>query len=322
MVENKPVIQTSTLIVGYGYLGKRVADALLRQNPENVIFATTRSKDKAELIARAAVQPIVADWTDRRSLKHLPCCNRVLVAVSYDPSSGRTRDESQVGGLSNLLDFVSPTADICYISTTGVYHQVDGSWVDENSPTRPRAVGGMAHLRAESLLHCRRPGNVLDMSGSRGRWTILRLAGIYGPGRIPRVNDVNASRPIDGPDGGYLNLIHVDDAVSAVLAAWDCANRSNLYAVADDQPVIRRMFYEQIAKLAGAPSPIFATKSGRYTPAAILSSRSLSNKRIWNRRFRRDLLPRLAYRDYIDGLNALSLSTYRSPTKGVVAHTE
>ena len=160
------------------------------------------------------------------------------------------------------------------------------------------------------------------MSGSRGPWTILRLAGIYGPGRIPRVNDVIASRPIDGPHGGYLNLIHVDDAVSAVLAAWDCANRSNLYAVADDQPVIRRMFYEQIAKLTGAPSPIFATKSDRYTPAAILSSRSLSNKRIWNRRFRRDLLPRLAYRDYIDGLNALSLSTYRSQTKGVVAHTE
>jgi len=303
-----PVNETSTLIVGYGYLGKRVADAILRQSPENTVFATTRSKAKADLIAGLSIQPIIADWTDRRSLTHLPSCKRVVVAVSYDPRSGRSRDESQVGGLSNLLEFLPAEADICYISTTGVYHQTDGSWVDETSPARPRAAGGLAHLRAESLLHNRRP---------HGRWTILRLAGIYGPGRVPRVNDVIAGRPVDGPHGGYLNLIHVEDAANAVLAAWECKDRSRLYAVADDRPVIRSAFYEQIARLTGAPSPRFTSQlvggdtSGANAtnplPAAVLSSRSLSNKRIWNRRFRRDLMPELAYRDYVDGLLAVDL---------------
>jgi len=305
---SKPVNETTTLIVGYGYLGKRVADAIVRQSPETKVFATTRSKAKAELIAGLSVTPIIADWTDRRSLSHLPSCNRVLVAVSYDPRSGRSRDESQVGGLSNLLEFVSPDADVCYISTTGVYHQTDGSWVDETSPARPRAAGGEAHLRAESLLHKRRPD---------GRWTILRLAGIYGPGRIPRVKDVIAGRPVDGPHGGYLNLIHVEDAANAVLSAWECTQRSRLYAVADDKPVIRRAFYEQIARLTGSPIPSFTTMTaGRDAlgptvkdtqPTGFLSSRSLSNKRIWNRRFRRDLMPQLAYRDYIEGLSASDL---------------
>lgn len=307
MAMNKASSLTATLIVGCGYLGKRVALAELRQSPGRKVYATTRSPEKAEQFAAQGIVPIIADWTDRRTLAKLPPCDRVLVAVSYDRRGRLSRDESQVGGLSHLLDFVSPEADICYISTTGVYHQTGGLWVDENSPARARAEGGVAHLRAESLLHKRRP---------YGLWTILRLAGIYGPDRIPRVADVIHGRPIEGPHGGYLNLIHVDDAADAVLAAWDLATsdgarRERLYAVADDRPIIRRAFYEEIARLARVAAPIFTTQ-GNDSPAAVLSSRSASNKRIWNRRFRRALMPRLTYRDYIDGLAALDFGNHGS----------
>jgi len=301
---NKASSLTTTLIVGCGYLGKRVALAELRQFPGKTVYATTRSPEKAKQFAAQGISPIIADWTDRRTLAKLPNCDRVLVAVSYDRRGRLSRDESQVGGLSHLLDFVSPAADVCYISTTGVYHQTGGLWVDENSPARARGEGGLAHLRAESLLHKRRP---------HGRWTILRLAGIYGPGRIPRVADVIHGRPIEGPHGGYLNLIHVDDAADAVLAAWNCERRERLYAVADDRPIIRRAFYEEIARLARVAAPVFTTQ-GNDLPAAVLSARSASNKRIWNRRFRRDLMPRLTYRDYIAGLTALDFGNrgYRS----------
>jgi nucleoside-diphosphate-sugar epimerase len=323
MTMDKLFSDSSTLIVGCGYLGNRVAIALKTRFCDSRVFATTRSPGRASELAKAAIEPILADWTDRRTLTQLPRCSRVLVAVSYDSRSGKTREESQVGGLRNLLDFLPHDTDICYISTTGVYHQTDGSWVDESSPARPRAEGGLAHLRAESLLHSHRPS---------GKWTILRLAGIYGPGRVPRAADVIAGRVIEGPHAGYLNLIHVEDAADAVIAGWALesigapkqqvravqgqSRRQRLYAVADDLPVIRRAFYEQIAKQAGVAPPRFSTEStavGSSSPkpssrsAAFLSSRSGSNKRIWNRRFRRDLMPRLRYRNYIDGLSALEL---------------
>jgi nucleoside-diphosphate-sugar epimerase len=280
-----------TLIVGCGYIGSRVSQMLVSAGQGGPVYAMTRNRAKADQLAVAGFEPIVADWTDRRTLAHLPACDRVLVAVSYDARSGIPRDAAQVGGLRNLLDFVNPDTDICYLSTTGVFHQADGRWVDETSPARPIGEGGIAHLRAESLLHRHRPG---------GRWTILRLAGIYGPGRIPRVNDVIQNRPIDGPYTGFLNLIHRDDAAEAILATWQLARPHRLYLVGDDAPVIRSTFYEKIATLTRSPAPIF-----RKTETPSLSARSGGNKRIWNRRMRRDLLPKMHFPTYAEGLTDL-----------------
>jgi len=281
-----------TLIVGYGYIGSRVAQWLQADGNGEPVYAVTRNRQKADQLAAQGLTPIVADWTDRRTLASLPSCKRVLVAVSYDARSGRSREESQVGGMNHLLHRLSLQSDICYLSSTGVFHQNDGRWVDESSPARPLGAGGVAHLRAESLLHRHRPG---------GRWVILRLAGIYGPDRIPRVADVLAGRPIDGPHSGYLNLIHRDDAAAAVMAAWARGNdRQRLYLVSDDRPVIRRRFYEQIAVLSGVQAPQFAPNAN---PS--LSARSISNKRIWNRRLRHDLLPQLRFPTYVEGLTDL-----------------
>ncbi len=288
-----------TLVFGCGYIGGRVAKRMLaasRHHDRGPVYTVTRSRERADSLARAGFEPIIADWTDRRTLRSLPLCGRTLVAVSFDPLGGFSREASQVGGLANLLDFVHAQTDLVYLSTTGVYHQVDGSWVDERSPARATYDGARAHLRAETLLQRR---------WCSGRWTVLRLAGIYGPGRIPRASDVLAGRPIDGATDGYLNLIHGDDAADAVIAAWSSAqgtesHPSRLYVVADDVPVVRRRFYEQIARLARVAPPQFCKSKGE-----VLSRRSASNKRIWNRRFRQELMPRLTYRSFVEGLSAI-----------------
>ncbi len=280
-----------TLIFGCGYVGQRVAERLRNADPSEAVYTVTRSQQKADRLARLGCEPIIADWTDRRSLAGLPNVARVLVAVSYDRRSRLSRDDSQVGGLGNLLDFVAADCDLIYLSSTGVFHQTDGRWVDEATPARPRAAGGQAHLRGEELLWRRRP---------TAAWVVLRLAGIYGPGRIPRINDVVAERPIDGPNGGFLNLIHLEDAAAAILAAWRQPQRSRLYLVSDDRPVIRRDFYRAIASLVGAPSPQFVSQNRDS-----LSSRSASNKRVWNRRLRHQLLPQMTFPDYFRGLTAI-----------------
>jgi len=280
---------TGTLVFGAGYVGSRVAQWARQRYPGQPVYVVTRSRAKAAAWSRQGFLPVVADWNDGRILEDLPDCGRVLVAVSFDARAGYSREESMVGGLRRLLNRLPPEADLVYLSTTGVYHQTDGSWVDETSPTRPVGPGGQAHLRAEELLHRLRP---------TGRWVILRLAGIYGPGRLPRAKDILAGRPIEGPNRGFLNLIHRDDAAAAVLAAWDRPDRKHrLYLVSDDLPVPRRHFYEELARCLRCPPPTFV--SG---PSGNLSARSSSDKRIWNRRIRQEWLPRLLFPDYLRGL--------------------
>lgn len=299
---------TDVLVVGTGYLGSVVAE--MSHPGDTKVFTTTRgsgpTKDdtKTQWMREQGFRPLQFDWTDPTTFGNLPLNQlsanaRVLVAVSYDRNSGMQRYDSQVGGLTNLLRILPADARICYISTTGVYHQTDGRWVDESSPTHPRRLGGRVHLQAEQRLHAMRP---------EGRWTILRLAGIYGSGRVPRVADVIAGRKIAAPDQGYLNLIHVRDAARAVLSAWqqldgsptDDPIRQNkrLYVVGDDCPVPRREFYGEIARQCRVGAPQFISPG----PDAAVSMRSDSNKRVWNRKLRRDLLASLEFPNYRCGL--------------------
>lgn len=272
------------LVFGCGYLGNRIARKSVSAG--SVVWATTRNDQKAQKLANDGIEPLIVDWNDARSLSRLPQVDGVVVAVSYDRKGRLDRYQSQVGGLSRLLDHLPKSTPISYISTTGVYHQTDGVWVDETSPTRPRREGGKVHLQAEQLLHRHRPG---------GPWSILRLAGIYGPDRVPRAADVIAGRKIASPAGGYLNLVHVDDAAEATIRSLESPS-GRLYLVADDQPVLRRAFYQQIASHYGAAEPSFES------PDAKRSLRSDSNKRIWNRRMKRELMPTLRFPTYRQGL--------------------
>ena len=278
-----------TLVVGCGYLGQCVAQLAAKRGGR--LWGTTRSEAKAKTLADNGIPPVIIDWTQPQTLSDLPEVDQVVVAVSYDRNSQQDRYESQVGGLQNLLSVLPPHVNVCYISTTGVYHQTDGSWVDEDSPTDPNRPGGRVHLQAEQLLRDRR---------NDSPWSILRLAGIYGPHRIPRAADVIAGRPIVSSPDGYLNLIHVHDAAHAVLASWE-QDQQKMYVVCDDQPVIRREFYQEIAIQTGSDSPTFQMP----TPDSPDRVRFSSSKRIRNERFRKELAPALLFPTYKQGLAAI-----------------
>ncbi len=302
---NSPLCTPSLLIVGCGYLGVRVA-----QQARSIgwsVVATTRNSSRWQSFTEQGFYPLKFDWNDSRDLVSLSSTlearevDRILIAVSYDRHSEIDRYASQVDGLARLLHTVgsasqrtgSRSPDVCYISTTGVYHQTGGVWVDESSATRPTRDGGRAHLFAEAKLR-----SCLGESP----WTILRLSGIYGPGRVPRAVDVRAGRPIASPADGHLNLIHVDDAATGVIAAFESvASRQRLYIASDDCPVVRRHFYEEIARQTHSPAPVFVDPAKDSS----VHFRSETDKRIWNRRFKRDLVPRLQYPSYVEGLQAI-----------------
>lgn len=282
------------LIFGCGYLGQRVA-RLWRQRGD-AVYAVTRSADKAQALRREGIRPLLADIT--ASLPEdggfWPAeIDTVLFAVGYDRGSTASIRDVYVGGLARVLDALPGSVErLIYISSIGVYGDAAGQWVDEETPCHPVREGGQASLAAEELLRSHQRGD---------RSVILRLAGLYGPGRIPRADTLLAGQPIDAPAEGYLNLIHVDDAAAIVLLAESKAPLPRTYVVSDGQPVVRSEYYRELARLLGAPPPQFVAPH----PDSPAARRAASNKRASNRRLVAELEPELRYPSYREGLAAI-----------------
>jgi nucleoside-diphosphate-sugar epimerase len=288
------------LIVGCGYLGGRVAR--LWQRAGEQVWVLTRSAEKARLLSGEGFSTIIADTNNIRdsppSVVPASGFSTVLYSVGYDRHSPQPIEQVYAGGLAKLLasdvfnSARGPTCRWIYISSTGVYGAAAGDFVDEETPPQPAREGGRASLAAEQILRD-------HPHGSRG--IILRLAGIYGPGRIPRAADLQAGRPINAPAEGWLNLVHVDDAALIVLLADQQSEVPNLYCVSDNSPVQRGDYYRELSRLLCAPEPRFVSAD----PGSPASLRARSDKRIRPTKLFRELAPKLLYPSYREGLTAI-----------------
>jgi nucleoside-diphosphate-sugar epimerase len=235
---------TDRLIVGCGYLGRRVA-ARWRADGGRV-WATTRSPRRSDELRGLGVEPIIADVLDPSTLRRLPTVATVLYCVGLDRAAGVPMRRLHVGGLGNVLDVLPAPGRLVYISSTSVYGQTGGEEVDETAATEPVEESGAVVLEAEGLLRGRLPAAV-----------VLRFAGIYGPERLLRAQALKAGEPIGGGAEKWLNLIHVEDGAAAVLAAEARGAPGGVYNVSDGCPVRRSEFYGCLAELLGAPPPQF-----------------------------------------------------------------
>src|SRR5262245_43756932 len=196
----------ANLIFGCGYLGQRVARLWLAGG--ETVFAVTRTDQRAGQLAEAGIKPIVANLLGQAKPQLPAEIRTVLFAVGHGRDSRQSIRDVYVRGLATVLDWLPASVErLIYVSSTGVYGQSDGQVVDEDTTCNPLREGGRACLEAEQLLQGNRFGP---------RAIILRLAGLYGPGRIPRSADLIAGQPIDAPSQGWLNLIHVGDAAQIV----------------------------------------------------------------------------------------------------------
>ena len=279
------------LVVGCGYLGEPIAEHWLRAGHR--VHVLTRSADHASRFSAQGMFPILGDVTRPETLTELPNVEHVLCALGYDRRSGLPIKTIYVDGLKYLLAALPRTITrFVYVSSTGVYGQNDGSWVDENSPCHPTREGGVACLEAEQFLRQHSLGD---------RSIILRMCGIYGPGRVPRMADIQNGRSIATPECGYLNLIYRDDAVSTVLLAERNLVPPDLILVGDGNPVLRRDYFGYLAKLLDAPVPCFTPPQG----TAHVAARALSDKRVANRRMLDRLQITLQYPSFREGLESV-----------------
>jgi nucleoside-diphosphate-sugar epimerase len=265
------------LILGFGYVGSRVGQMLAERGVE--VWAVSRTKPAA--IAESEGHGIHwygADLTEPGTLAGLSG-NFDDVLFSASSSRGTMEDYEDIycRGLQYTMDWLIQTKlpkRFVYLSSTGVYGQDDGNWVDETMPTEPDSQTGRILVRAEKLV-CER----YETSGFPGM--ILRLSGIYGPGRgyaLKRI--LNGDAVIELPGDRWVNMIHRDDAAMAVISALESGVPGETYNVTDNEPVQQRAFYEWLAKSSGMPVPPCVENDPSKPGKRRVTSKRISNSKI------------------------------------------
>ncbi len=284
----------TTLIIGCGYLGGRLG-ALLRHAGEPV-YGTVRSQARAAELRAQGVEPLIVDVLNPGSLGNLPAVDRVFYCVGYDRSAGPLMRAVYVDGLLSVLDHLPrQVTRLVYASSTGVYGQSEGEWVDERTLPSPRTESGRICLDAEERLR--------DWTFNRGGTitaVTLRFAGLYGPGRVVRRALIERGEPIPGDPLKMFNLIHIEDAAAAALKGLSVASPDPVYLVSDDRPVTRLEYYSLLATLLNAQAPTFAPPGA----GSLDDGRDATSKRVANHRMKAGLGVTLIYPDITTGLPA------------------
>lgn len=277
------------LVFGAGYLGSRLVQHWLSEGDQ--ITVVTRSVDSAREWQEQRAGTVIANVADpdtvQAAFQHIPThWSTVLYSIGYDRTSGEDREAVSVEGPAAVAQILRGRFDHwIFTSSTSVYGQTDGEWVDEQSPTEPPTENGARCVRAEQAI---------TEAVGEDKLLIARLAGIYGPGRtLARKESLFNQTPLPGDGQQWLNLIHVDDAASTIDRAAASGHTGTLL-VADNEPVQRCDYYGELARRYGTPPPQFDNEPR--------TSRGASNKRCRNAKLHTTLSFDLQYPTYREGL--------------------
>jgi nucleoside-diphosphate-sugar epimerase len=280
------------LIIGCGYVGLPLGVELLRQG--HAVCGLRRSEEGAALLRSAGLQAVTADITRRGDLARLtPAYDWVVNTVSSSQGGVEEYQEVYFEGARNLIQWLAPAPPRKFIqvSSTSVYGQTDASQVKETSPAEPATPTGRILLAAEKLL--------LDaVREKQFPAVLLRAAGIYGPGRGHYfLQFIQGAAQISDRGERWLNMIHRDDVVGAIITALRSGRAGEIYNLVDDEPVQQVHFFRWLSETLGRNMPPFA-------PEAAAAKRGDTNKKVLNRRLRMELGYALRYPTFRQGCTA------------------
>jgi len=254
-----PQKHETVLIAGAGDVGMRLARRLVAQGKQVVALR------RGVVAADPALRWVRGDLTRPETLRELPAVNAVVFAATPDARDEGAYRAIFIDGLRNLLVALpEPPVRTVFVSSTAVYGEHGGDWVDETTPPDPPGFNGRVLLEAEQWLASRDVGGIS-----------VRLAGLYGPGRtqlLDRLREGKASVPRGRHV--FANRIHVDDAAAAIAHVLALDAPQSLYVGVDDTPLPVDELYDYLAGLMGAPPP------PEGPPAAGIGNKRLSNERL------------------------------------------
>jgi len=230
------------LVAGCGYVGTALGVELAERGDE--VFGLRR--DPSRLPARIA--PVVADLGDPATLGDLPAVDAVVYAAAAAGFAEPLYRGVYVDGLANLLRALDARdrrpRRLLFVSSTAVYAQSDGEWVDETSPA------AFDQWSARALL----AGEALAREGA-AEAIVVRFGGIYGPGRARLVEEARAGATYAPGPPRWTNRIHRDDCAGALAHLLRLPDPAPLYLGVDDEPADRRDVLAWLAARLGAPEP-------------------------------------------------------------------
>jgi len=275
---------TNTLLsLGHGYSAQALARRLLNHGWR--IIGTTRSPEKAAALAAEGIEPLI--WPGEPLAPALAQATHILASIAPGPEGDPVLNAhaAEIAAARPLW--------VGYLSTTGVYGDHAGAWVDEDTALTPSTLRGQQRVLAEAQWQAL--GLPLH---------IFRLAGIYGPGRGPfeKVRDGSARRIIK--PGQVFSRIHVEDIAATLEASMLRPHPGRVYNVCDDDPAPPEAVIAHAAHLLGLPEPPAEDwATAEMTPMA--RSFYAESKRVRNDRIKTELGLRLRYPSFRDGLAAL-----------------
>jgi nucleoside-diphosphate-sugar epimerase len=286
-------LQNKRLVIfGCGYVGSALARAAMKAGAQ--VTALTRNPEKAAALGADGVRDVVVgelsstDWHGRIA----PGADFVVNCVSSGGGGLDGYRRSYVGGMKSILHWAAtgaqPVGTFVYTSSTSVYPQGNGAVVDESATPLVNVAGGGALVEAENLLRS-------AAAEVRRRWFILRLAGIYGPGRHLLLDQLRAGADmLPGTGNNRLNLVHRDDVVATIQSclAAPTGVANEVFNVSDGQPATKREIVEWLAQQLGRAVPMFdgiqppsARRGGEPVPDRIISNARLRARLNWRPRF-------------------------------------
>jgi nucleoside-diphosphate-sugar epimerase len=293
-------------ILGCGYVGLELGRQLTAAGHRPI--GVRRSESGLEAIEEAGFDAVRADVTDAETLAAVPDVDALVFAASSGGRNAEAAREVYVEGLRTAIEHFGERDEsperLVYTSSTGVYGDHGGGWVDEETPLDPTTDKTEVLAEAERV--------ALEDSAERGiEGTVARLAGIYGPDRT------RLERYLEGPvTEGYLNMVHRDDAAGAVrfLLEEDLA-RGEVVLVVDDEPVSKWAFANWLADECGEPHPPKQTAEERLDDdvSERVRRRVLTSKRCSNEKLR-GLGCDFNYPTYRDGYQS-EIEAYRNQTE-------
>jgi nucleoside-diphosphate-sugar epimerase len=275
------------LCFGFGYSAQTFVAGLHR--PSWKISATSRDAEGIAAINAQGFHGLLFD----SKLQIAPDVTNLLISALPDESGDPVLQlfEEQLQKLSGQLKWVG------YLSTTGVYGDRGGDWVDEENPREPNTARGYRRLEAERRW--------LKLHSDFGLPVhLFRLAGIYGPGRNQLLTVLNGSAKRIIKAGQIFSRIHVDDIAGVLAASIAKPNPGRAYNVCDDEPCPPQEVVEYAANLLGLPvPPEIPYEQADLSPMA--KSFYADSKRVSNQRIKKELGYTLIYPTYREGLTAI-----------------
>ncbi len=274
---NKPVAfnDLNYVVFGCGDIGSRVAVKLSAAGQQ--VICQSRSDTAFSRLQQLGLDGIRLDLSSAGL--QLPDLNNKAVFYFIPPSPTGDKDALMENFISTLTAGAQVPHSIVYISTTGVYGDCAGRWINEDEPLKPQADRAKRRLHAEQQLQA-------FAADSGCRLIILRVAGIYGPDKLPLARLAQQQPVIKASESPYTNRIHADDLVNICITAMQTAENGSVYNVSDGQPGTMADYFTQIAKLAGLPIPeqISLSQGEQQLSAGMMSymreSRRLDNSRL------------------------------------------